>query len=72
MHASLFTANEVDGEDFFALNMTDIYQMIPRFKLRKRFISLWSEITSQNQVRYLNIFIYIHSVSWAFNIWNLI
>lgn len=61
----LFTANQVDGEDFFALDMTDIYQMIPRFKLRKKFLTLWSEVTSQTQVRIMLNILYIKFVLWA-------
>ncbi|EDO40777.1 predicted protein [Nematostella vectensis] len=37
-----FQRNQVDGEDFFDLDLTDIYFMIPRLKLRKKFIKAWS------------------------------
>ena len=47
MYIYVFIANEVDGEDFFGLEMQDVLQMIPRLKLRKKFISIWSEVTQQ-------------------------
>lgn len=37
----------MDGEDFFELDMHDILQMVPRLKQRKKFISIWSEVTEK-------------------------
>jgi hypothetical protein len=45
--------NEVDGDDFFNFNFSEICQLLQRFKLRKRFIAAWSEVTGQ----VLNIFL---------------
>ena len=45
----LYLANEVDGEDFFEMELRDINQMIPRFKIRKRFLAAWTEITNEVQ-----------------------
>ena len=54
----LFIANQINGADFFDMDTTDIYQMIPRFKLRKKFLTLWSEVTSQTQVRIIQYIVY--------------
>jgi hypothetical protein len=42
-----FLANEVDGDDFFNFEFSEICQLLQRFKLRKRFIAVWSEVTGQ-------------------------
>ncbi|XP_046841543.1 uncharacterized protein LOC124435577 isoform X2 [Xenia sp. Carnegie-2017] len=42
-----FEANQVDGEDFFNLESHDIYQMIPRIKLRKKFTCIWNDVTQK-------------------------
>jgi len=45
-------ANEIDGDDFFDLEYSDIYAMIPKLKLRKKFIKAWSKVT-----KFLNMYI---------------
>jgi hypothetical protein len=42
-----FLANEVDGDDFFNFEFSEICQLLQRFKLRKRFIAAWSEVTGR-------------------------
>ncbi|XP_046863504.1 uncharacterized protein LOC124457270 [Xenia sp. Carnegie-2017] len=42
-----FKANQVDGEDFFNLEPHDIYQMIPRIKLHKKFTCIWNDVTQK-------------------------
>lgn len=43
--SDVFKGNQVDGEDFFDLEMSDLVTMIPILKLRKKFISVWSKVT---------------------------
>ena len=43
----VFVANEIDGEDFINFAWLDICQLLPRFKLRKRFLSEWTKETKQ-------------------------
>ncbi|XP_046848577.1 uncharacterized protein LOC124442079 [Xenia sp. Carnegie-2017] len=42
-----FKANQVDGEDFFNLEPHDIYQMIHRIKLHKKFTCIWNDVTQK-------------------------
>lgn len=42
----IYIVGGIDGEDFFEFELHEISQLIPRFKIRKRFLSAWSEITN--------------------------
>ena len=42
----IYIASGIDGEDFLEFELHEISQLIPRFKIRKRFLSAWSEITN--------------------------
>ena len=37
--------NDIDGIDFFNFDLGDIISIIPKFKLRKKFLATWREVT---------------------------
>ncbi len=40
-------ANVIDGEDFINFELAKICQVIPHFKIRKRFLTAWSKETKE-------------------------